>query len=127
MTRLVEYEDAPAAIREIYEEIMAVRGFSRIPAFYRALAIDPIALRGFWNRFREVMQRGRIAPLEKELIGIAVSVALSARYATEAHIDIARDLGMDDEMLGELTEVIAVFSETAVICKTLSLDYDGSA
>jgi AhpD family alkylhydroperoxidase len=125
MGRLVEYEDASAEVREIYEEIMQVRGFRVIPAFYRALAVDPATLRSFWNRFREVMSRKRIAPLEKELIGIAVCVALGGQYAIEAHIDIARKLGMDDEMFGELVAVIGAFSETSAICKSFSLNYDG--
>jgi len=125
MARLIEYEDASPPVRAIYDDIMRVRGFRTVPAFYRALAVDPQTLRSFWDRFREVMGRPRIAPIEKELIGIAVCVALGAQYAIEAHIDIARALGMDDEMLGELIATISAFSETSAICKTLSLTYDG--
>lgn len=125
MARTIEYDDAAPEVREIYDEIMRVRGFRVVPAFYRALAIDPKVLKSFWLRFRETMARDRIPMLEKELIGIAVCVILGAQYATEAHIDIARKLGMDDEMLGELMAVVSAFSETSVICKTLSLSYDG--
>ncbi|SNB52621.1 alkylhydroperoxidase AhpD family core domain-containing protein [Arboricoccus pini] len=125
MTKLIEYDEASDEVKAIYEEIMAMRGFRMVPAFYRALAIDPISLRSFWNRYREVLSRPKLTNLQKELVGIAVSVCLSSNYSTEAHVDIARKLGMDDEALGELIATIGIFSEVATICKTLSLNYDG--
>lgn len=122
---MIEYDDANDEVKAIYDEIMAARGFSKVPAFYRALAIDPISLKSFWERYRAVFERPKMTTREKELVGIAVSVCLGSTYSTKAHIDITRHLGMDDEMLGELMAVISAFSEVSVICKTLSLEYDG--
>jgi AhpD family alkylhydroperoxidase len=125
LTKFVEYQDASAEVRAVYDEILASRGFRRVPAFYRALAIDPTALRSFWDRYRTVLSRPRLSAREKELVGIAVSVCQSSDYSTQAHIDIARKLGLDDEALGELIATIGVFAEVAAICKSLSLQYDG--
>jgi AhpD family alkylhydroperoxidase len=124
LTKFVEYQDASAEVRAVYDEILVSRGFRRVPAFYRALAIDPAALRSFWDRYRTVLSRPWLSAREKELVGIAVSVCQSD-YSTQAHIDIARKLGLDDEALGELIATIGVFAEVAAICKSLSLQYDG--
>lgn len=126
MAALIEYDAATPEVRAIYDEIMQVRGFHMVPAFYKALARDPKTLRRFWNHFREVMDRPRLSPLEKELIGIAVSITLGAQYAIESHIDIAKALGMDEEMLGEVVSLVAAFSDTAAICRAYSLTYDGN-
>lgn len=125
MPRIVEYEDASDEVKAIYEEIMATRGFRRVPEFYRALAFDPLSLRAFWDRYRAVLSRSKLSMREKELVGIAVSVCLGSDYSTRAHIDIVQKLGVDDEALGELIATVGIFSEIATICKTLSLRYDG--
>ena len=59
---LVEYEDAPADVRAVYDDIMATRGTDWINNFWKALANDPPTLRRVWASVKQVMAPGAIDP-----------------------------------------------------------------
>jgi len=119
--QFVQYEDAPTAVRAVYDEVRKVRGFDHIPSYYRALAADPKNLERVWNSARSLFERTKIDPLAKEMIAIAVFAVLGAEYCLAKHIEVARKLGMDDETFGELTAAIGVFAESAVTSRALGL------
>ena len=83
--KLVEYEDACADVREIYDDIRKLRGSDFINNFWKALANDPSQLKQIWTQLKIVMGPGSIDPLTKEMIYIAVSVANSCTYCTHSH------------------------------------------
>jgi AhpD family alkylhydroperoxidase len=73
--KFVEYEDADADVRAVYDDIMATRGVDWINNFWKALAQDPATLKRTWESIKQVMAPGALDPLSKEMIYVAISVA----------------------------------------------------
>ena len=59
MVRLIEYDEASAEIRAVYDDIMTTRGTNWINNFWKALANHPPSLRRTWESIKEVMARAR--------------------------------------------------------------------
>lgn len=110
--KLVEYEDAPPEVRAVYDEIKAARNTDYINNFWKAIATHPPTLIRVWNELKEVMAPGRLDPLTKEMIAIAVSVTNGCSYCINSHTTAAQKLGLDQEMLGELMAVVGLFNTT---------------
>ena len=110
--RMVEYEDADRAVRAVYDDIMARRGISFVPNFWKTVAVHPPTLERLWKQLDAVMAPGRLDTLTKEMIAIAVSATNGCEYCTWSHTAAARKLGLDDETLGELMSVVGLFNQT---------------
>ena len=85
MVRLIDYAEATAEVRAVYDDIMRTRGTDWINNFWKALANDPPTLRRTWESIKEVMAPGALDPLTKELIYLAVSVTNSCGYCMASH------------------------------------------
>src|SRR6201993_3247751 len=109
---LIEYDNAPAEVRSVFDDIMATRKVDKINNFWKALPNDPATLRRTWESLKEVMAPGALDPLTKELIYLAVSITNSCAYCTASHGAAAKRLGMSKEMLAELIAVVAMANET---------------
>jgi len=112
MVRLIEYNEASAEIRAVYDDIMTTRGTDWINNFWKALANDPPTLRRTWESIKEVMAAGALDPLTKELIYLAVSASNGCAYCIASHGAVAKKQGMTPEMLGELMAVVGMANET---------------
>lgn len=112
MVRLIEYDEASAEVRDVYDDIMKTRGTDWINNFWKALANDPSTLRRTWNSIKEVMAPGALDPLTKELVYLAVSASNGCAYCTASHGAAAMKQGMTREMLGELMAVVGMANET---------------
>src|SRR6478672_8970091 len=112
MVRLIEYNEASAEIRAIYDDIMTTRGTDWINKLWKALANDPPTLRRTWESIKEVMAAGALDPLTKELIYLAVSASNGCAYCIASHGAAAKKRGMTAEMLGELIAVVGMANET---------------
>ena len=107
--KLVNYDEASAEVRAVFDDIMKTRNTDYINNIWRALASSPPVLKRFWAQMKEVMVKpSRLDPLTKELIYLAVSINNNCDYCINSHTFAARKHGLDDEMLAELTEVIAL-------------------
>jgi alkylhydroperoxidase family enzyme len=71
---LTDAELSPEA-KAVFEDIRAVRKSDFINNFWRALAHDPVLLKRTWDSVKQVMGKGALDPLVKELIYVAVSTA----------------------------------------------------
>lgn len=109
---LVEYEQAPEAVRAVYDDIMATRGTDWINNFWKVLAHDPALLKRTWDDIKQVMAPGALDPLVKELIYIAVSATNGCEYCTYSHTAGARAKGMSDAQLMELMAVVGMANQT---------------
>ena len=112
LARIVEYEDASAEVRAVYDEIMALRKTDWINNFWKVLANDPKTLRRIWENVKQVMAPGALDPLTKEMIYVAVSVTNNCEYCTYSHTAAARTKGMSDAMWHELIAVVGLANET---------------
>jgi AhpD family alkylhydroperoxidase len=109
---MIEYNDASAEVRAIYDDIMSTRKVDWINNFWKALAHDPVTLRRTWESIKEIMAPGTLDALTKEMIYLAVSVSNQCPYCIASHSAGAKKAGMSPEMFGELMAVVGMANET---------------
>ena len=108
----IEYADASADVRAVFDDIKRTRKVEDVNNFWKYLAHDPATLKRTWESVKEVMAKGELSPLVKEMIYVAVSVTNGCGYCIASHTASARKAGMTDEMFGELTAVVGMANET---------------
>ena len=121
---LIEYEDAAADVRAVYDDIKATRNVDWINNFWKALANDPPTLRRVRAGVKEVMAQGALDALTKEMIYIAVSVTNNCEYCIMSHTAGARGKGMTPAMFNELQAVVALANETNRLANGYRVDVD---
>jgi AhpD family alkylhydroperoxidase len=121
---MVEYDDAPAEVRAIYDQIKAVKGIDFVPNFWKTLASHPPLLADVWASLDQAMRPGRVDALTKEMIALAVSATNGCTYCIRSHTAAARKLGLDDAMLGELMAVVGVFNRTNKLADGYQVEVD---
>ena len=126
MTRnqLIEYEDANAEVRAVYDDILATRKTDWINNFWKALATDPASLRRTWESIKQIMAPGALDPLTKEMIYVAVSVSNQCGYCIASHAAAARKKGMTDAMFHELMAVVGMANETNRLAAGYQVEID---
>ena len=112
LVKLVEYAEAAAEVRAVYDDIMKTRNVDWVNNFWKALANDPAQLRRIWENVKQVMRPGALDPLVKEMIYVAVSATNGCEYCTYSHTAAARKKGMTDAMFLELMAVVGLANET---------------
>ena len=112
MVRLIEYAEATAEVRAVYDDIMRTRGTDWINNFWKALANDPPTLQRTWESIKQVMAPGALDQLTKELIYLAVSASNGCNYCIASHAAAAKKHGMNPKMLGEVMAVVGMANET---------------
>ncbi|MGH8199794.1 MAG: carboxymuconolactone decarboxylase family protein [Steroidobacteraceae bacterium] len=108
----IEYADASAEVRAVYDDIMATRRVDWVNNFWKVLAHDPPTLRRVWSNIKQVMAPGALDPLTKELLYLAVSVTNGCRYCIASHGASAQAKGMTEPQFAELMAVIGLANET---------------
>ncbi len=121
---LIEYEDASAEVRAVYDDIMATRKTDWINNFWKALAHDPVTLRRTWNSIKEIMGPGALDALTKEMLYVAVSVTNQCGYCIASHTAAARKAGMSDAMFAELMAVVGMANETNRLASGYQVEID---
>jgi len=77
--RLVEESEATGRVAAIFADIRATKGIDAVPNFWRALATNADHLELIWSRLKAIMhpeaegRAGRLDPLTREIIALAVS------------------------------------------------------
>ena len=120
----VSEKNAKGKIKKIFKEIKKARKISKIPNFWRTLANDQKTLERTWNSLQQIMARGSLDPLTKELIYVAVSMTNSCEYCIRSHTLAARKKGMNDKMLNELIAVVGMANETNRLVESYQVEID---
>lgn len=121
---LIEYQDASAEVKAVYDDIMAVRKTDWINNFWKALANDPVTLKRTWESIKQVMSPGALDPLTKELIYVAVSTTNQCNYCIASHTASARNKGMTPEMFVELMAIVGMANETNRLASGYQVEVD---
>ena len=121
---LIEYADASAEVRAVYDDIMATRKTDRVNNFWKALAHDPVTLRRTWESIKQIMGPGALDPLIKEMIYVAVSATNQCGYCIASHTASARKAGMTDAMFAELMSVVGMANETNRLASGYQVEID---
>ncbi|MGB8889831.1 MAG: carboxymuconolactone decarboxylase family protein [Candidatus Korobacteraceae bacterium] len=121
---LIEYADANAEVRAVYDDIMATRKTDWINNFWKALANDPVTLKRTWEDIKQIMAPGALDPLTKEMIYVAVSVTNGCPYCIASHTASARNKGMTSEMFHELMSVVGMANESNRLANGYQIEID---
>jgi len=124
MHQSVEYTEASAEVRAVYDDIMATRKTDWINNFWKVLANDPVTLRRTWESIKQIMAPGALDPLIKEMIYIAVSVTNQCPYCIASHTASALNKGMTDAMFHELMAVVGMANETNRLASGYQVEID---
>ncbi len=120
----VEYGEASAEVRAVYDDIMATRQTDYINNFWKALAHDPVLLRRTWENVKQVMAPGALDALTKEMLYVAVSASNQCPYCIASHTAAARKAGMTDSIFAELMAVVAMANATNRLASGYQVEID---
>jgi len=121
---LIEYVNASAEVRAVYDDIMTTRKTDRVNNFWKAIAHDPATLRRTWESVKQIMGAGTLEPLVKEMIYVAVSTTNQCGYCIASHTAAARKAGMTDSMFAELMAVVGMANETNRLASGYQVEID---
>lgn len=125
MVKMVDDASASPAAKEVFDDIRGSRNTDYVNNIWRTLAVHPPMLKRFWNYMKEVMVKdSRLDALTKEYIYLAVSMTNNCEYCIHSHIAAARKKGMDDEMLAELVEIVALANAGNRLTQGLQVEVD---
>ena len=120
----ISEKKAKGKVKKIYENIKKTRKITKIPNFWKTIANDPNTLERTWNSLQQVMKKGSLDPLTKELIYVAVSMTNSCEYCIRSHSLAAKKKGMTDKMFKELIAVVAMANETNRLVESYQVEVD---
>jgi len=124
MFKIISEKNAKGKVKKIYNEIKKIRKISKIPNFWKTIANDPDTLERTWNSLQQVMKKGSLDSLTKELIYVAVSMTNSCEYCIRSHSLAAKKKGMTDQMMKELIAVVAMANETNRLVESYQVKVD---
>ncbi len=103
---LLRKEKAPKKVKAIYEDFHLRMSFPSAPNFIMTQGHSLAVVQGTWDVVRNVLVGGEIPRWTKEMMFVAISRDRGCRYCTAAHIACCRMLGVDPQMLVDLTDDI---------------------
>jgi AhpD family alkylhydroperoxidase len=108
MPRLTEYKDMGPRAQAVVDGIAAARSIdpAGINNVWKALASHPAVMEQFAAEMKEAFAPGKLDPLTKELVYLAVSIANQCDYCIASHGTMARKTGLTDEMHEEFMRVV---------------------
>ena len=108
MPRLTEYKDMNPRAKAVVEDIARRRDIdpADINNVWKALARHPTMMERFAEEMKAAFAPGKLDPLTKELVYLAVSIANQCDYCIASHGTMARAKGMTDEMHEEFMAVV---------------------
>jgi AhpD family alkylhydroperoxidase len=121
---LVQYEDAPLAVKEIFDDIKRARNLEDVNNFWKALANQPDTLRRTWEVVRDVMRPGALDDMTKEMIYAAVSITNNCEYCIHSHTAGAFSKGMTEAQYQELLAVVATAHMTNALANGFKIPVD---
>lgn len=120
----IEYANASAEVRAVYDDIMATRKIDWVNNFWKVLAHEPATLRRIWSNIKQVMGPGALDPAVKEMLYVAVSVSNGCRYCIASHGAAARKKGMTEAQYWELLAIVGLANETNRLVTALEVAVD---
>ena len=120
----IDEKKASGKVKKVFDSIKKERKIKKIPNFWKTIANDPETLERTWASLKEIMKKGSLDTLTKEMIYIAVSMTNSCEYCIRSHTAAARKKGMSDKMLKELIAVVGMANETNRLVESYQVEVD---
>ena len=120
----IQESEAKGKVKEIYDEIKTTRQITEVPNFWKMLANNPNELDRTWNSLKDIMKKGALDPVTKELIYVAVSITNSCEYCIKSHSAAAKKKGATDEMLKEMFAVVGLANKNNKLVDSYQVEVD---
>jgi AhpD family alkylhydroperoxidase len=117
-------DGASPDVKTVFDEIQAFYAMDKVPAVFRWMARDPIFLQGYWGAVREAFTGRKLDRATKEILALAASITAKSDYGVDLHLREARRLGLTDQGLTEVVEVVQLFNTVTKIADALQLQPD---
>ena len=124
MFKPIEENEATGKVKEVYDDIKSSRHITEVPNFWRMLANDPNELERSWNSLKQVMKKGALDHVTKELIYVAVSITNGCEYCIRSHSFAAKKKGSTDEMLKEMFAVVGLANKNNKLVDSYQVEVD---
>ena len=124
MFKPIEENEATGKVKEVYDDIKSSRHITEVPNFWRMLANDPNELERSWNSLKQVMKKGALDHVTKELIYVAVSITNGFEYCIRSHSFAAKKKGATDEMLKEMFAVVGLANKNNKLVDSYQVEVD---
>ena len=124
MFKPIEENEANGKVKEVYDDIKSSRHITEVPNFWRMLANDPYELERSWNSLKQVMKKGALDHVTKELIYVAVSITNGCEYCIRSHSFAAKKKGATDEMLKEMFAVVGLANKNNKLVDSYQVEVD---
>ena len=124
MFKPIEENEATGKVKEVYDDIKSSRHITEVPNFWRMLANDPNELERSWNSLKQVMKKGALDHVTKELIYVAVSITNGCEYCIRSHSYAAKKKGATDEMLKEMFAVVGLANKNNKLVGSYQVEVD---
>ena len=121
---MIEENEATGKVKEIFEDIKQKRNIKSVNNFWKMLANEPETLERTWNSLQQVMKKGALDEMTKELIYIAFSITNSCEYCIKSHSSAAIKKGASKDMLAELNAVVGMANETNKLVESYQVKVD---
>ena len=124
MFKTIPEKEAKGKVKEIFEEIKTTRQLSEVPNFWKSLANNPETLERTWTSLKQVMKKGALDPVVKELIYVAVSITNGCEYCIKSHSLAAKKKGATDEMIKEMISVVGLANKNNKLVDAYQVEVD---
>ena len=121
---MIEEADATGKVKEVFEDIKKKRNTDYINNFWKMLANNPETLERTWTSIQQVMKKGALDEMTKELIYVAVSMTNSCEYCTKSHTAAAKKKGATDEMIKEMIDVMGIANQNNKLVEAYDVEVD---
>jgi len=128
MPKLTAYKDMNPRAKAVVDGIARGRDIKpdEINNVWKALAKHPDVMERFADELKMAMGPGKLDPLTKELVYLAVSIANQCDYCIASHTAMAAKKGMTDEMHEEFLKVVLVAQKGNKIASAYRVPVDAA-
>ena len=124
MFKPISENEATGKVKEVFDDIKSARKITEVPNFWKYLANDPNELERTWTSLKEIMKKGALDPVTKELIYVAVSITNGCEYCIKSHSLAAKKKGASDEMLKEMFAVVGLANKNNKLVDSYQVEVD---
>ena len=111
-------------VKKVFNDIKKTRKITKIPNFWKSLAHNPDNLERTWNSLKQIMKKGALDPVTKELIYEDVSIKNKCEYCIRSHTAAAKKKGATDQMIKEMIEVVGLANQNNKLVAGYQVEVD---
>ena len=111
-------------VKKVFNDIKKTRKITKIPNFWKSLAHNPDNLERTWSSLKQIMKKGALDPVTKELIYVAVSITNNCEYCIRSHTVAAKKKGATDQMIKEMIEVVGLANQNNKLVAGYQVEVD---